>query len=160
LLLLLSAAACKDKAADNKAIDAGVAAGTVSPNAGLPLAEQLDREAANRPKVPITAEKVIDTFGAAGFNIIEQKQVLGATVNARYCKNAQIPAYTIILVVCEYATPEAATRGREVSLTKFKGQKNRETFVNGSTTLTLVSTRALPSGDEWGKKLIEAFQKL
>lgn len=164
LLLLLSVTvavtvSCKEKTADKPVavIDAGAA---TTPGAALPIADQLANEARSRPQIPLTAEKVFSAISGAGMTTANERQVIARNVGARYCRNAHIPDYTMILVVCEYPTPQDATRGREAALAKYK-VANSEIFVNGATTLTIANKRGvMPSADEWGKKAIEAFQGL
>jgi hypothetical protein len=158
--LLAVAGACKEKTAEKPKAAEPAVAQSAPPPVGSE-AEQIAREAQDRPQIPITAERVIAAFDAAGLPTVEPRQVLAADVNARYCKNVRIPKYTIITVICEYATPADAEAGRQTSISKYGRIKGREVFVNGSTTLTVALKRqGTPSTDEWGMKVIEAFQKL
>ena len=161
VLLLSVAAACDEKTADSpKAADARVAGAGAAQAPPVPLEEQLATEARTRPQIAMTADRVLAALDTAGLATADPKQVLAATVNAMYCRNARIPAYTIIIVVCEYASPADAKKALAVHKQKFN-LPGHEVFQNGPTTLTVALKRpGLPSNDEWGKKVIAAYQAL
>lgn len=155
------AAACKEKSAGQPVVDAAVSATSAPAPAPGSEEEQILKESKNRPSIPFTVERVVKAINDAGIKTEDNRAVLAADVEARYCRNVRVPEYTIVLVICEYQTPEDANHGREVALEKYKGQPGRETYVNGATTMSIVLKRqGMPSTDEWGKKIVDAFTSM
>lgn len=159
LLVVSMAAACKEKTADTpKAPDA--AAQVVPPPRTASVTERMSFEAKNRPRVKITAEQAIAAIDGAGLQTIEPKQVIAGDVGSKYCLNAHVARVGYVVVACEFDTPEAAERGRELQL-KLYPASQQEILVNETTTLNVVGKRPVaPAADEYGKKIIEAFKAL
>ncbi len=118
------------------------------------------REAASRPTGTPRAEDVLAALAAAGIKVPATKQFLGATVGATYCFGGRAES-GLGVSVCEYSDEDAAQKGRELSLTKFKDLPNRTILVNKKTTLTLAAIAAPPAaGDPEVSKASDVFSKL
>lgn len=160
LSTLVAIAACKEKKEGKLVVDAPPGSAMAAPAPGSEE-EQILKESRNRPAIPFTVERVVQAINDAGIKTLDNRAVLATDVRARYCRNVRVPDYTITLVICEYQTPEDANRGREIAIEKYKWQSGRETYVNGATTMSIVLQRqGKPSTDEWGKKIVDAFQNL
>jgi hypothetical protein len=105
--------------------------------------EVLAEEAKTRPHLAPSAEEVLAVLGHDGVKVAESKQVLARIVGARYCL-AGTTAAGLAVSVCEYADAAAASAGRARSLEAFKMIHNRDIYLRGPITLTLV--RPSPAG--------------
>ena len=124
----------------------------------IDLMEQLDKESKQRLGAKPTVEAVIEAFQHASISVDRQKQVVAMSVGALYCAGGFLPSESAI-VVCEYASPEAAARGREQAL-KITPKNARWIFVNRATTLTVTAGSGEGSADALAKKLEEIFSAL
>src|SRR5262245_7413639 len=79
-------------------VSATVAGPTGAP---LTLAEQLEREAATRPRAAMSAETVAAALSAGGVPVGPLKQVLARPLGARYCALGRTPA-GLIVSLCEF----------------------------------------------------------
>lgn len=153
---------CKDKpkVAEKTEIKQVVAADYL---AALPvggnLAEQLQLEAAARPKGAITAEAVIEALGKAQIPLSNNKQFIGRAVLATYCFGGITAAATSV-TVCEYPSADAAKAGLEQSQTQFAALPNRTLTQNKRTVLTLMRGVDSPATKAEAAKAVEVFSKL
>jgi hypothetical protein len=129
------------------------AASPTTPSTGAPrfpgrpsLAQKLQEEAAARPAGALRAEAVLDALGAAGIPITKRQQYLAMVVGAAYCLGGNSPAGTPVSV-CEYASEEAAKKGRELSLSRFRVVP-KEIWIRRSTTLTVATQPGAAAAEE------------
>jgi hypothetical protein len=127
--------AAKAAAASAGALAAAPAVATPAP--GTSIAEQLQREAAGRPAIPLRAEQVLAALQGAGIHLDTPRQVIGLTVRASYCLAASGSA-GLGVAVCEYPDDAAAAAGQQYSIDRFGAmQPNRRIERKGALTLTL-----------------------
>jgi hypothetical protein len=161
LVTLLVLAACSSKSSSPTPAVAAAAA-DAGPKA-IPLLEQLDKEAKDRPTGTPAAEQVLDALDAQGMHVDRRKQVVALTVKASYCLGAFLGhgPDAAGVAVCEYPDEAAAAAGREHALATFKAAGTRVIFVNKKTTLTL-SMRGGDAGpdDALATRVKETFEKL
>jgi hypothetical protein len=97
------------------------------------IAVVLEHERAQRPNPGPTVEAV---FGKLGVDPAATKQVVAATVRARYCANGPIDGATI--AVCEYASPAEAAAGRDQTRATFAAlEPTRLIVIRGATMITV-----------------------
>jgi hypothetical protein len=132
---------------------------TVEREGGEGLMDDLAREAKQRPTGTPTAEAVLDALDAQGVKIERRRQVLARAVQASFCMTGLMAGGGSV-AICEYPDEAAATKGREVSLEKFKALPNRQIFVNKKTTLTLTSTGDAGGSDVLAEKVKTIFAGL
>ncbi len=134
-----------------------------APLAGLPMAaniaEQLQGEAAARPKEALRTETVIEALAKAQIALTDNKQFIARTVLANYCFGGTTAQATAV-TVCEYSSVEAAKEGLEHSQKQFVGIPNRTLTQNKQTVLTLVRGMDTPQTKAEAEKAIEVFSKL
>lgn len=132
------------------------------PTAGLPLggnlAEQLQLEAAARPKEAITAEAVLDALVKAEIRVDNTRQFIARTVLANYCFGGSTAKATTV-TVCEYASVEAAKAGLEHSQSRAGPSSTRSLTQNKQTVMSLVRVDS-PETKAEADKAIEIFTKL
>ena len=105
--------------------------------ARLPLADRLVREAATRPAIPLSTERVQQALAKQGVALQRWKQVLASPVGARFCM-AGLTAAGLAVSICEYPDANAAARGAATSHARFDQLiPNRSLVRNGATLLTL-----------------------
>jgi hypothetical protein len=121
---------------------------------------RLAEEAKSRPTGTPTVEDVFKALEGAGIKPKDPpKQFLAAQMLASFCKGGPTEG-GLGISVCEYPDEEAARKGREYSLEKFKAANpNRIIVVNKKTTLTLITAAPIDS-DVDAKRAAEIFQKL
>jgi hypothetical protein len=112
----------------------------VSP-APIPMArslpDQLGHEAASRPAGAVRGEQLVTSLQGHGIAIARTRQVLGKTLNARYCAIAVTEA-GLVASVCEFDTPAAATAAIHDSEQRFgKPMPDRRFVTNGKSLLTI-----------------------
>ena len=118
--------------------------------------QHLADEKSNRPGQKPTADDVFAALQAAGVAVRDRKQVVGATVKARYCESAK--ADGLALSVCEYGSPAEAQAGVKFVLETFAAlQRDRVTTVHGATTLAITATAGHEQDRE---KAIAAFRRI
>jgi hypothetical protein len=101
------------------------------------LASQLQREAAGRPNIALSADAIVAALADAGHPVDHRRQYLALTARAAYCSGGKT-AGGLAIVVCEYPSAAAAETGRQhVTRTFPMPAGARSIAVNGATTLTL-----------------------
>jgi hypothetical protein len=130
-----------------------------APPPGTSIAAQLQREASERPAIPLRAEQVVAALESAGIPLDPPRQVLGLTVRARYCVSAS-GAAGLGVAICEYPDSAAAAAGRQYSIDRFGAlQPNRRIEQKGSLTLTL-TVPSSPDGDAAARAAAGALARL
>jgi len=110
--------------------------------------EQLAKEKADRPGGTPTAEAVLAAIAQAGVTFDETKQVLAATAGARYCLLAQNTKTGLRVVVCEYASADAAEQAKRGLIEKFQKIAPTRTFaIKGATSVQVVDRADQPLPD-------------
>jgi hypothetical protein len=100
---------------------------------------ELKKEAEHRPKSVVTVEQVLDALEKQGFKAEQKQQLLALSGAASYCADARVGG-GVIVVICEYESPEHATRGRQAIEKRYAaGSKDTIRKINGATMLTVVS---------------------
>lgn len=99
------------------------------------LAGRLSYEAAHRPNGTAKVEDVLAALGAAGITVTEVKQYVAMTAAAGYCAGGRT-GEGLGVAVCEYASPAAATAGREHVTKLFPNIPGRQITIRGATSLT------------------------
>jgi hypothetical protein len=99
-------------------------------------------EAANRPKVDVTPEKLFDALDRAGMQTKQRKQVLARSAGANFCAIAKLDSPTGIIgvVACEYESPAIASTMREALDKSRISNVSRETRGGTLVTITNVET--------------------
>jgi len=106
------------------------------------LVGSLQGEAAKRPVIDVTAEKVFDALAGAGVALQTKKQYLATTARARYCAGGKTRD-GIAVAVCEYADATAAEEGkRTVEAAWGNATPNARRVIHRSTLLTITPPNA------------------
>jgi hypothetical protein len=101
------------------------------------LVGTLHSEAAKRPGIDVTAEKVFDALAGAGVALQARKQYLASTAHASYCAGGKTHD-GIAVAVCEYADAAAAAEGKKsIEAAWGKATPNARRIVHRSTLLTI-----------------------
>jgi len=123
----------------------------------LDLQGRFVKEAANRPKGTPRVEDVLAAFKKAGFTLEDEKQHLASPYHASYCVGAKAQP-GIAMSVCEYTEPTAAAKGKGES--EKMPIENREVYLNGATTLTVLQFPKSADSEQAKKKLVDTFSKV
>lgn len=123
------------------------------------LMATLQREARERVEGAARVETVVDVLKKGGVALAGLKQVLAATVQARYCVAGHTPEGRAV-AVCEYESADAAQKGRRYSLTSFKSATNRKILVKDNLTLTLSGGAGEVQDAQDVKRLTALFEGL
>ena len=157
-LVALLVVSCKEQKAAPAAAPAAVKPAATSP--ALPLGEKLDYEAAHRPAIRVTADKVYGALEAAGVALTEKRQHVAAAFLARYCLGALGPS-NVAFSVCEFETADGAAAGKKESETALASVPNRTLVLNAETVLTVREPDPpTPESAELRKKVVALFEKL
>jgi hypothetical protein len=116
-------------------------------------------EALHRPTGTVRVEDVLVAFKSAGVETSMLRQHLAKPFGAEYCAGAEA-GRDVVLSVCEYASSDAATRGRGASTKGLASIPNREIMQNGATTLTLRERARTPESHALVERLKRAFATL
>lgn len=116
-------------------------------------------EALHRPTGTLRVEDVLVAFKSAGVETSMLRQHLAKPFGAEYCAGAEAGP-DVVLSLCEYASSEAATRGRGASTKGLSTIPNREIVQNGATTLTLRERTRTPASHALVERLKRAFAML
>jgi hypothetical protein len=107
----------------------------------LPLPERLAREAASRPTGAVRSEQLVAALEAKGVAVGRTRQVLGRTLNARFCAIA-VTGDGLVASVCEFDSPSAAIAAQKDSEQRFgRPMPNRRFMTNGQSLLTIANLR-------------------
>ena len=107
----------------------------------LPLPERLAHEAASRPTGAVRSEQLVAALEAKGIAVARTRQVLGRTLNARYCAIA-VTGAGLVASVCEFDSPSAAIAAQHDSEARFdRPMPNRRFVTNGNSLLTIANLR-------------------
>jgi hypothetical protein len=170
---LLSVAACQKKQESPPAPQPApaqppAAPGTPDQKPGLrkravlgpddPLA-RMAFEALNRPTGVLEVEDVLAALKGAGIEIASTQQVVASQVHASYCVVGATKGGSGVSI-CEFTDDAAANAGREYSIEKLAGVRNRLFSVRKGTLLTVTTTVDPPESDVEGKKIVGVFEKL
>lgn len=131
---------------------------SVSREAKGTLAEQLAREAAERPTDTPRAEQVLAALQGAGLVLGEQRQYLGAPAGARYCYAAS-SMRGLWLSVCEFADAQSASEGRVRVLGK-RPPPGRTVLLNRTTTLLVQPPEGSAGAQAEARVAAETFGRL
>src|SRR6185295_14082569 len=105
----------------------------------LSLGDQLVREASSRPAGAARSEDLVAALQATGIEVVRTRQVLGKTLQARYCAIA-VTAGGLVASVCEFDSGPAARAGQTDSEQRFgKAMPNRRFAINGNSLLTIAN---------------------
>lgn len=137
----------------------GVAAPVVPP-ANMTIPERFNAEASHRPTGVVRAEDATAAFRKAGVTLDEEKQHLASFYKAAYCVGAKAKGEEISFSVCEYTDGPGAAAGKQLNDKAFSPIKNRSSYVNGGTTLTILESVKTPENDALVKTLVDTFNAL
>ena len=135
-------------------------AASVTPSAYMSIPERFNAEVAQRPTGTLRVEDATAAFRKAGLTIDEEKQHLASFYKAMYCVGAKAKGEEISFSVCEYPDETAAIAGKAVNDKSFSPIKNRTTYRNGATTLTVLESTKTPENDVIARKLVDTFAAL
>jgi hypothetical protein len=115
------------------------------PPAPLPenvsLTDRLAREASSRPAGAVRSEALVEALKARGIAVTRTRQVLGKTLDARYCAIA-VTAAGLVASVCEFDSEAAARAAVKDSEQRFgKPMPDRRFVTNGKSLLTIANLR-------------------
>jgi hypothetical protein len=133
---------------------------SVTPSAYMSLPERFNAEQAHRPKGVIRVEDATAAFRKAGLTIDEEKQHLASFYKAIYCVGAKAKGEELSFSVCEYTDEPSAIAGKALNDKSFSTIKNRTTYRNGATTLTVLESNKTAENDVLAKKLVDTFGAL
>ncbi len=164
-LFVLALAACKREpaptpAAPPSAPSAPTTAGApgsqnLAPLAGI--AVRMHEEAAQRPAVKVSADKLFDALAARGIELTSKKQVLAATAQASYCALG-VTRESIAVAVCEYASQDAARAGKQLLDSRYaKLVPDAVRSLNGTTLVTVANGTGHPAVRD---QVLETFRSL
>jgi hypothetical protein len=104
------------------------------------LGVRLAAEKEHRPNVAVPAEKLFAALAAHGISLASHHQVLATTAAASYC-DLGVTKDTVAIAVCEYATPEAAAKGKQLLDSRYAQLvPGAVRTINGSTLVTVAGT--------------------
>jgi hypothetical protein len=164
LVLVLVSAACKNDSPSSGFASPTAAAGDpASPPAATPpvapgtgsagsgpverIFQQMAKEKESRPGIRPTVEEVYAAIDTAGIKFDETKQVVAMSAGARYCVTASNKD-GLIVVVCEYSSPEQAEQLKQVLIQKYQRVAPTRTFtIKGSTSVQIVDRADQPLPD-------------
>lgn len=135
-------------------------AASVTPSAYMTIPERFNAEGAQRPAGALRAEDVTAAFRKAGLTVEDEKQHLASFFKAMYCVGAKAKGDEISFSVCEYKDAETAIAGKALNDKSFAAIKNRATYRNGLTTLTVLESNKTEDNDVIAKKLVDTFAAL
>ena len=133
---------------------------SATPSAYMTIPERFNAEVATRPAGGLRAEDVTAAFRKAGFTLEEEKQHLASFYRASYCVGAKAKGEDLTLSVCEYKSEALANEGKSLNDKSFAAIKNRTSYRNGNTTLTVLESNKTPENDVLAKKLVDTFTAL
>jgi hypothetical protein len=121
------------------------------PPAPLPenvsLVDRLAREASSRPAGAVRSEALVAALETRGVKVARSRQVLGKTLDARYCAIA-VTAAGLVASVCEFDTAAAAAAAAKDSERRFgKPMPDRRFVTNGKSLLTIANLRDTVEGE-------------
>jgi hypothetical protein len=107
----------------------------------LSLPDRLVREASSRPAGAVRGEALVTALATRGVAVARTRQVLGKTMNARYCALA-VTGAGVVASVCEFDSPSEAKAAIKASEQRFgKYMPNRRFVTNGKSLLTIANVR-------------------
>jgi hypothetical protein len=113
----------------------------------LSIFERLAREASSRPAGAVRTEELVAALEAKGVSIARTRQVLGKTLNARYCAIA-VTGAGLVASVCEYSSASEALAARNDSEQRFgRPMPDRRLVTNGKSLLTIANLRDSAAGE-------------
>lgn len=115
---------------------------------------RLSSEAASRPTAGPDVEVVLEALASGGMPTQAGRQVLAATVNARYCWQTTTTDRALGFSVCEYASEADAKTGAEVARVQGAAFGARTIVVRGATMMVM------QGGPEPVAKARAIFEKL
>lgn len=122
------------------------------------LMPMLQDEAAHRPQVKVTPERVFTALEQGGLVLISKKQVLARTAEAKYCALAKIEDKGVVgIVVCEYESDAKAKAARDGMNTRLAGKFDAVREQSGPTLLTISNADSRP---ELRKRITDIFKAL
>lgn len=116
-------------------------------------------EARQRPTGTVHVEDALVAFESAGVETTDVRQHLAKPFGADYCAGAEA-GHGVVLSLCEYADPAAASAGRAASAKGLATIPHREIVQNGATTLTLRERSRTPESQAVVERLKRAFGAL
>jgi hypothetical protein len=106
-------------------------------NLGVRLAD----EKQHRPAVRVPAERLFSALAERGITLASHHQVLASTAAAQYC-DLGVTSDTVAIAVCEYATPDAAAKGKQLLDGRYAQLvPDAVRTINGSTLVTVAGTQ-------------------
>lgn len=110
---------------------------------GSQVMHQLEREKRGRVPVPLSSERVAETFTKKGIELQPLKQGLGDPIGASYCAMS-LTKDGVAFTVCEFKSDAEALEGKKRSEARYgPGNLGRTLIVNGRSLLVL--RPAMPS---------------
>jgi hypothetical protein len=123
------------------------------------LAALFRAEGAHRADGSPRVDDVVAAFSSAGVPVLGLRQHLAKPFGATYCAGAEA-AEGVVLSLCEYASAEAAVKGRSDSAKSLATIPNRQVMQNGTTTLTLRERERTSRSQVVVSTLRHAFENL
>jgi hypothetical protein len=124
----------------------------------LSLGDRLAREASSRPAGAVRSEALVAALEAKGIAVARTRQVLGKTLNARYCAIA-VTGAGLVASVCEFDSEAAARTAAKDSEERFgEAMPNRRFVTNGKSLLTVANLR--DAVDDEARAIAAAFTAL
>jgi hypothetical protein len=116
-------------------------------------------ETQHRPTRIVRVEDALLAFKRAGVETSAVRQHLAKPFGAEYCAGAEA-GHGVVVSLCEYASPAAASTGRSASAKGLGSIPNREIVQNGATTLTLREQARTPESHALVERMKRAFAAL
>ena len=135
-------------------------AASVTPSAYMSIPERFNAEVAHRPTGTIRVEDATAAFRKTGLTVDDEKQHLASFYKAIYCIGAKAKGEEVSFSVCEYKDEPSAIAGKTLNDKSFSAIKNRTTYRNGATTLTVLESNKTAENDVVVKKLVDTFNAL
>jgi hypothetical protein len=124
----------------------------------LSLYGRLAREAESRPAGAVRTEALVAALKDHGIPVARSRQVLGKTLNARYCGIA-VTGAGLVASVCEFDSALDARAALKDSEQRFgKAMPDRRLMTNGKSLLTIANLRA--AGEQEARSIAAIFTAL
>lgn len=129
------------------------------PTAPAEVRAALEQESKQRSSEGLRVETAVEGLAQHGVRLSGVKQVLAATVRARYCVAGQTSSGRS-LAVCEYESEAAAREGRAYSLQAFAAARERGLHLRGNLLLTISGGVGAPESSADAQEVVAAFSSL
>ena len=138
---------------------AGDPRGAKDPFSQMNIGERLSQEKGHRPAIDPNVETFFNKLKKQNITFLEETQVAGWPVGAKYCGRGALQN-DVYIVVCEYPDAESAKKGSEISAGISKTVERREVLVRKELTLAVQQAGTAPGAVAEAKKVKETFKSL